>query len=105
RWLLEHGADPNCSKPGRRGTALDYLIGSYARSPELAACIDLLLTAGGVTRYDLPGVLDILRGRGDQLAEQLDADPDLVNRRFPELDCGSTSARRLLLQGATLLHV
>jgi len=28
-----------------------------------------------------------------------------VNRRFPELDCGSTGARRLLLQGATLLHV
>jgi ankyrin repeat protein len=28
-----------------------------------------------------------------------------MHRRFPELDCGSTGARRLLLQGATLLHV
>jgi ankyrin repeat protein len=28
-----------------------------------------------------------------------------VHRRFPELDCGSTGGRRLLLQGATLLHV
>jgi ankyrin repeat protein len=105
RWLLEHGADPNCPKVGRRVTALDYLIGSYVRSPELATCINLLLDAGGVTRYDLPGVLDILRGRAPRLTEQLDADPDLVNRRFPELDCGSTGGRRLVLQGATLLHV
>jgi hypothetical protein len=48
-------------KPGR-GTALDYLIGTYARSPQLTACIDLLLEAGGVTKYDAPGVLDLLRG-------------------------------------------
>ncbi len=105
RWLLEHGADPNCSKAERRGTALDYLIGTYTRSPELATCIDVLVSAGGVTRYDLPGVLDLLRGRVDRLAEQLDANPDLVNRRFPELDCGSSGGRRLLLKGATLLHV
>ena len=104
-WLLSHGADPNCYKPGRRVTALDYLIGTYARSPKLGLCIDLLLAAGGATRYDLPGVLDVLRGRLDILAERLDADPGLVRRRFPELDCGSTGGRRLLLQGATLLHV
>lgn len=105
RWLLEHGAHPNCSKPGREVTALDYLIGTYVRSPELSTCIDLLVTAGGITRYDLPGVLEILRGHVDPLASQLEADPDLVHRRFPELDCGGTSARRLLLRGATLLHV
>jgi ankyrin repeat protein len=105
RWLLEHGADPNRSKTGRQVTALDYLIAGYVRTPELATCIDLLLAAGGTTRYDLPGVLDILHDRVGPLAEQLDANPDLVNRRFPELDCGSTGARRLLLQGATLLHV
>jgi ankyrin repeat protein len=28
-----------------------------------------------------------------------------AHRRFPELDCGSTGGRRLLLVGATLLHV
>ncbi len=105
RWLLEHGADPNCAKPGRQVTALDYAIGSYARSRQLGVCIDLLVAAGGVTRYDLPGVLDVLRDRVDRLSAQLDAAPDLVNRCFPELDCGSTGARRLLLQGATLLHV
>jgi len=104
-WLLGHGADPNCYRPDRRVTALDYLIGTYARSPKLGLCIDLLLAAGGATRYDLPGVLDVLRGRMDSLAERLDADPGLVRRQFPELDCGSTGGRRLLLQGATLLHV
>ena len=53
----------------------------------------------------MPGVLEILRGRLDQLAEHLEANPALVNRRFPKLDCGQTGARRLLLRGATLLHV
>ena len=105
-WLLAHGARPNCGNARGRGTALDYVIGTYARSPErLSACIDLLLAAGGTTKYDAPGVLDVLRGRLDRLAERLDADPRLVHRRFPELDCGSTGGRRLLLQGATLLHV
>jgi ankyrin repeat protein len=50
-------------------------------------------------------VLDLLRGRLDLLAEHLDADPTLVHRRFPDLDFGVTGARRLTLQGATLLHV
>ena len=47
RWLLEHGADPNCLKLGSRITALDYLIGTYVRSAELPTCIDLLVSAGG----------------------------------------------------------
>ena len=105
KWLLDHGADPNRSKPAARVTALDYLIATYPRSHELPVCIDLLLDAGGVTKYDLPGVLDVLRGRLDLLAARLDADPSLLSRRFPELDCGSTGGRRLLLEGATLLHV
>jgi len=116
QWLLDHGADPNgggeLRNPVNRGTArahgtaLDYVIGSYGRSPErLAACIDALLAAGGNTRYDVPGFLDLLRRRLDGLASRLDADPALVHRRFPELDCGSTGGRLLLLQGATLLHV
>lgn len=97
KWLLEHGA--------KTEGALDYLIGTYARSSDLATCIDLLLEAGAVTRYNLPGVLNTIRDRTDQLAEELDASPDLVNRHFPELDCGTTAARRLTLEGATLLHV
>ena len=104
KWLLEHGADPNCPKLGQ-GTVLDYLIATYTRSPHFRTCIELLLDAGGVTRYDAPYLLDLLRGRLDRVAEQLDAAPGLVHRRFPELDFGETAGRRLLLQGTTLLHV
>jgi len=107
QWLLEHGANPNCAKPGRKypGSALDYVIGTYSRSPQLGACIDILLAAGGETRHNVPPVLDLLRGRLDALAEQLDADSSLLQRRFPELDFGVTGARRLSLRGGTLLHV
>lgn len=106
QWLLQNGADPNCARSGGGDTALDYLIQSYERSPKLPACIDLLREAGGTSRYDkLPGVLDTIQSRVGQLAALIDADPDLVNRRFPDLDCGTSGARRLTLQGATLLHV
>jgi ankyrin repeat protein len=106
KWLLDRGANPDCGNAPGRGTALDYVIGTYGRSPErLSACIDALLDAGGTTRYDAPGVLDVLGRRLGRLAELLDADAGLAHQRFPELDCGSTGARRLLLQGATLLHV
>jgi ankyrin repeat protein len=112
QWLLEHGADPNCveltgwSSPHSPPTALDYVIQSYLRAPkELGACIDALLDAGGVTKYNAPSVLALLRGRLDDLAEQLDADPTLLSRRFPELDCGTTNERMLTLRGATLLHI
>jgi hypothetical protein len=107
KWLLEHGANPNCAKPERKypGTALDYVISTYWRSAQLGACIDLLVAAGGVTRHNVPPVLDLLRGRLDLLKEHLDADPELLHRRFSELDFGVTGRRRLSLRGATLLHV
>ena len=106
RWLLEHGADPNCADPahGIQDTALDYVINTYARSPRLAACIDVLLAAGASTRYDVPAFVDLLRGRLDLVADHLDREPGIVHRRFPQLDCGQTGERRLLLTGATLLH-
>lgn len=113
KWLLDRGANPNCRDPRQSvaghpypGTAFDHLLASYARSPQrLSACIDILLEAGGATKYDRRSVLDLLRGRLDRLAEQIDADPALVHKRFPELDCGMTGGRRLTLQGGTLLHV
>jgi ankyrin repeat protein len=107
KWLLDHGANPNCARADRKfpGTALDYVIGTYGRSPELGECMDILVDAGGATKYNVPPVLDLLRGRLDLLAKHLDGDRTLVHRRFPELDFGSTGARLLKLQGATLLHV
>jgi len=107
KWMLDHGANPNCARPGRKGpvTALDFVISSYSRSSELAACIDILLAAGATTKYDVPIVLAMLRGRIDEFRMLLDAQPDLIRRRFPELDFGHTAGRRLELRGATLLHV
>jgi ankyrin repeat protein len=107
KWLLDHGANPNCPTPRAkyRGTALDYVISTYGRSPHLAACIDILLEAGGTTRHNVAPVLDLLRGRLDRLAEQLDADLALLHWQFPELDFGITGTRLLTLRGATLLHV
>jgi ankyrin repeat protein len=107
KWLLEHGANPNCANAERKypGTALDYVIGTYGRSPQLGKCMDILVEAGGVTKYDVPPVLDLLRGRLDLLAQHLAADRALMHRRFSELDFGSTGARLLKLRGATLLHV
>jgi len=105
-WLLEHGADPNVIGSGEfLGTALDYVIGSYARSPKLGACINVLSAAGGRTKYDIPAVLDLLSGRLDRLRERLVAEASLIERRFPELDFGTTGGRMLTLKGATLLHV
>jgi ankyrin repeat protein len=112
-WLLDHGADPNCRDPRHSaagelfpGTALDYLIASYPRSAErLSRCIDILLAAGGETKYDDPAVLALIRGRLDHLAQLLAADPGLIEQRFAELDCGMTGGRRLTLEGGTLLHV
>jgi len=112
-WLLKQGAHPNCHGHGYQigghaypGTALDYLIAGYARSPErLRACIDILLNFGGETKYDPPGFLAILRGRMDELIKLIDDEPRLVNRAYPELDCGQSCGRSLLLQGGTLLHV
>lgn len=108
KLLLDHGANPNCTRAdrGEPGTALDYLMKSYVRRPDdLAACIGLLLAAGGTTRFDIPVVMDLLRGRVDMVAEHLDADPSLVRARFPQLDFGITGGRVMTLPGATLLHV
>jgi ankyrin repeat protein len=107
KWLLAHGANPNCARAERKypGTALDYVIGTYGRSLQLGECMDILMEAGGVTKYDVPAVLDLLRGRLDLLAEHLDADSTLVDRRFLALDFGTTGGRQLTLRGATLLHV
>ena len=106
QWLLDHGADPNRGNPKAPGNALDYVIQTYPRDPmRLTACIEILLSAGALTRYDIPGVLPILRGRIDEVATLIDHEPELVHRRYSELDCGQSGGRLMTLRGATLLHV
>ncbi len=67
RWLLDHGANPNVAREGRKypGTALDHVIGGYARSENLGQCIDFLIDAGGVTRYDFAPLMNCCAGRTD----------------------------------------
>ena len=90
KWLLDRGANPNCNARG--GTALDYVIGTYARSPErLSTCIDLLLDAGGTTRYNAPGVLEVLRRQLDRLLE------------LPNLSAGKHDVTALLQQSQLCL--
>jgi ankyrin repeat protein len=113
-WLLQHGADPNCGdaalwkSTGRShpGTALDYLLQAYMRDPgALNESITLLQNAGGVTRYDEPGIVAAVRGEFDRVKAFLDEDPSLINKRYPSLEIGPTAGRMLTLKGATLLHV
>ena len=63
------------------------------------------LEAEGLTKYNIPAVLDLLCGRLDRLRDRLAADPALIHRRFRELDFGTTGGRMLTLKGATVLHV
>ena len=107
RWLLDRGADPNAISRGQPdyGTALDMAIATYDRSPRQSECVNALIEAGGTSKYShLPTVL-IHRRRVDLLIEALDEDPDLVHRRFPELDYGATGLTGLSLRGTTLVHV
>jgi len=105
KWLLDHGADPHLPVRHGRESPLDYVIGTYSRSPMQAQCMRVLIDAGCTARRSVPSVLELLLGRLDRLGEMLDADPALVHRRFTELDFGSSGSRRMTLQGATLLHV
>src|SRR5216684_5988212 len=61
KWLLDHGANPNCADRTPRDaqgnvhmeTALDYVLGTYMRSPRrLSACVDILLETGSPTKYN-----------------------------------------------------
>src|SRR5262249_7241865 len=62
----------------------------YVRSSKLGACIDILMTAGGRTRNDTPGVLEVVRDCPDRLAALLDETPELIRRPLPALLLGNT---------------
>ena len=114
RWLLQHGADPNCGTASQwqsrgqsyPGTALDYLLGTYVRNKNaLNESIKLLQDAGGLSKYDKPGVLATICGDTEAVNDLLHRDRSVLERKFPSLDIGITAGRMLTLEGATLLHV
>jgi ankyrin repeat protein len=107
QWLLEHGADPNLrGTDPYAGTPLDMVVGTYARgSTRQHECANLLIVAGGTSRFDGLPTLEIHRGRLSLLVVWLEEHPALVNHRFPELDYGGTAHRALDLKGTALLHV
>jgi ankyrin repeat protein len=113
-WLIQHGADPNCSVEStwqsrgksHPGTALDYLLGTYIRDKQaLNASINLLRDAGGLSQYDEPGIIATIRGDFNSVKKLLHEDHSLIERRYASLDIGTTAGRMLTLKGATLLHV
>jgi hypothetical protein len=86
KWLLDHGANPNCDRVGRehRGTAFGVchrILCAVTPSSVLVSIYSF--EAGGVSKYD-PVVLDALRGNLDRVAAHLDADPAVTHRRFPQ---------------------
>jgi ankyrin repeat protein len=113
-WLLNHNADPNCGREAEwklrgmqhPGTALDYLLKAYMRNPAvLTRSVEILVGAGGKSKYEIPAVLAVICGRLDKLSNLLEADPSLIGQRFSELDFGATASRMLTLRGTTLLHI
>ncbi len=107
RWLLEHGADPNAQSTVEKdyGTPLDMVIATYARSREQRECIRILIEAGGKSKFSHSPSIFIHQGNLEALKAAIISDNSILNRRFPELDYGSTGARNLTLKGSTLLHV
>jgi ankyrin repeat protein len=114
RWLLQHGADPNCGTASQwqsrgqpyPGTALDYVLGTYVRNKSaLNESIKLLQGAGGISKYDEPGVLATICGDTEAVDELLRRDRSVLERKYLSLEIGTTAGRMLTLKGATLLHV
>jgi hypothetical protein len=105
---LRLGADSNCGSAGQwqaRGapqpaTAVEYLLCSYLRDPAvLDACIDVLAAAGGRLRHADPAVVVVIRDDSAGLSQRLDADAEVLHRRFADLDFGTTAVHMLALRG------
>ena len=95
------GVDPNGAY--NEGWGCDVLHGclqTYTRrEPDhFHACINALV--GGGAQFAGGPLWEMFRGRQTELADALEQDPELVNRRFP-FDFGD----HLTLRGATMLHI
>jgi ankyrin repeat protein len=109
RWLIAHGADMRASSDDY-GNCVQMLIGTYWRdAPGKHACLEVFAEAG----YSFPdtGPMAVHRGRVDLLAECLQRDPQLLDRRFStaeiypaELGVGA-GYHVAPVEGGTLLHL
>ncbi len=104
QYLIEAGADitfpPIQTKYGKV-CVYDH-TGTYVRgrNERKHRYIDILLANGGyLPPVVSPPILAIHRGDAPGLAKLLEAEPDLISRRFPDMPYGN-----IALRGATLLH-
>ncbi len=110
RWLLKHGADPNLISE-KYGSPLAIVVATYSRNAVgKHQCIEVFRLAG----FELPDTppMALAAGRLDRLAELLQADPEMLSRKFSYAEIfppsigikqeeGLTSTP---LDGTTLLH-
>ena len=112
-FLLELGAEL-CDEKGDRRAPLGMLLQTYSRAPEgKHRCLELV-NEQGLMLPDTP-VMAMHRGRIDLLEDQLQHDPDMLNRRFSyrdvyplEAGCHDDDDSGLHgtpLEGTTLLHM
>ena len=105
-FLIGHGADVRW--PARDSTygltsPLIALLSSYVRgrSATKHRCIAALLANGAVVPNGVTSaMMAIHRGDVEQLRYEIRADPDLIQRHYPDMPFGF-----VVLSGATLLHL
>jgi hypothetical protein len=106
--LIEQGADIHAVSDDY-GNCVSMLIGTYSRDAEgRHACLEVFSKAG----YPFPNTapMAVHRGRLDMLADLIDRDPTLLNRRvreteiFPQ-EVSGIGLHVAPLEGATLLHI
>lgn len=105
-FLLDAGCDvtfpPIDTKYGKHGV-MSHWLGTYVRGrnePKHRG-LSLLLDAGApIPEHVTPEMMAIHLGDTTELGRLLDANPDLVHRRYPDMPYGN-----MRLRGATLLHL
>jgi hypothetical protein len=95
RHALADGADPRGRIDGK--APIQILVEMYNRSSRFAACLRVMIEAGG--GLNDPGLEAVLLDDVSQLQAALNADPESIHR-MRWLDCAYTS-----LRGVSLLHV
>lgn len=104
QYLIDAGADVTFPPiPTKYGMASVYShTGTYVRGRNARKhrYIDILLANKAYIPPEVtPPILAIHRGDAKALADLLDAEPELITRRFPDMPYGNMG-----LRGATLLH-